>query len=297
MRESDASGQPVALCISPHLDDAAFSCGGTLARLVAAGWAVHVATVFTASVPNPQGFALACQTDKGLPPDADYMAIRRDEDTVACAALDVMPHWLAFREAPHRGYDDARSLFADVHAADDETWHEVAATLRPLVDRLAPSLLFAPQALGGHIDHRHVVRAVGALCKTARLDDVLPVAWYRDTPYVLRDRAARPPMPLHDWSAGALGAHAVPLDEHALLVRQTACAAYTTQLPFQFGGVAAMRAAIAGLAATEGAGVGFAHAERFAARPGAATLLERVLAAQPIATTDDPAPVTLDPPR
>ena len=28
------------LAVSPHLDDAAFSCGGTLARLARAGWEV-----------------------------------------------------------------------------------------------------------------------------------------------------------------------------------------------------------------------------------------------------------------
>ena len=58
---------PLALALSPHLDDAAFSCGGTLAALAAEGWEVAVATLFTASVEAPTGFALACQTDKGLP--------------------------------------------------------------------------------------------------------------------------------------------------------------------------------------------------------------------------------------
>ena len=71
---------PVALALSPHLDDAVFSCGGTLARLAGAGWRVVVATLFAASVPDPTGFALACQTDKGLAPDVDYLALRRDED-------------------------------------------------------------------------------------------------------------------------------------------------------------------------------------------------------------------------
>jgi LmbE family N-acetylglucosaminyl deacetylase len=292
VRDPDTRGAPVALCVSPHLDDAAFSCGGTLARLAAAGWAVHVATVFTASVPEPRGFALACQTDKGLPPDADYMAMRRDEDAVALAAVDAAPHWLALREAPHRGYADARSLFAGVHAGDDDAWREVAAALAPLVTRLAPALLLAPQALGGHVDHRHVVRAVGALCDDPRSAEPPPVAWYRDTPYVLRDPAARPPAPLHDGAAGALAAHAVPLDARALLARQAACAAYATQLPFQFGGAEAMRAAIAGLAVADGTAAGLAHAERLDARPRAATLLARVLRARPIAAADRGGAVT-----
>ena len=136
---------------------AALSCGGTLARLAEAGWAVHVATVLTASVRDPQGFALAYQTDTGPPPDADYMAVRRAEDAEALATLGAEPHRLALREAPHRGYADARALFAGVHAADVDTWSSVAA-LAPLLDRLAPALVLAPQALVGHVDPAAAVR-------------------------------------------------------------------------------------------------------------------------------------------
>ena len=38
------------VAVSPHLDDAVFSAGGTLARLAAAGHEVTVVTVFTGSV-------------------------------------------------------------------------------------------------------------------------------------------------------------------------------------------------------------------------------------------------------
>ena len=71
------------MAVSPHLDDAAFSVGGTLAALAAAGHQVTVLTCFTASVPHPAGFALACQLDKGLPADVDYLALRRAEDAAA----------------------------------------------------------------------------------------------------------------------------------------------------------------------------------------------------------------------
>ena len=58
---------PTALFLSPHLDDVAFSCGGTLLRLTDdPRWRVVLCTVFTASVADPQGFALRCQTDKGI---------------------------------------------------------------------------------------------------------------------------------------------------------------------------------------------------------------------------------------
>ena len=86
---------PRVVAVSPHLDDAAFSAGALLAGLAAAGADVCVVTVFTASVPEPRGFALACQTDKGIAPEVDYMALRRAEDDAAVAALGAPVHLLA----------------------------------------------------------------------------------------------------------------------------------------------------------------------------------------------------------
>ena len=68
------------LALSPHLDDAVFSAGATLFRAARRGWRVVVATIFTGNVAQPTGFALACQLDKGLAADVDYMALRRAED-------------------------------------------------------------------------------------------------------------------------------------------------------------------------------------------------------------------------
>ena len=110
---------PLALAVSPHLDDAVFSCGGTLARLAAGGWRTVLYTAFTASIPDPTGFALACQTDKGIPPEIDYMALRRTEDAAAAADLDLdAPAWGDLAEAPHRGYGDPQALFRPPRHAD-----------------------------------------------------------------------------------------------------------------------------------------------------------------------------------
>src|SRR4051794_38941259 len=119
---------PTALALSPHLDDAAFSCGGTLAQLAGAGWRVVMATLLTATVPEPTGFALACQLDKGLGPEVDYMALRREEDRAAAAHLGVAPVHLALREAPHRGYGSAPELFAGTCPDDG-----LVADLAPLL--------------------------------------------------------------------------------------------------------------------------------------------------------------------
>ncbi|GJG87769.1 GlcNAc-PI de-N-acetylase [Gemmatimonadetes bacterium T265] len=258
---------PNALFVSPHLDDVAFSCGAAFAALAARGWDAHLVTLFTRSVPDPRGFALACQTDKGLGPGVDYMALRRAEDAAAARALGAASvRWLAHAEAPHRGYESAPALFAGVHDADRDAWRPVAADLAALVDEVftdevsadgaAPALVFAPQAIGGHADHRHTVRAVTAVARArAAAGRPLAVAWYRDTPYIIRHPGALPPDPI-DAPDTPLADVALPAHPAALAAKLDACAAYASQLGFQFGGEQAMRAALADLAAAEAARVG-----------------------------------------
>jgi LmbE family N-acetylglucosaminyl deacetylase len=212
------------VAVSPHLDDAVFSAGASLARLSDAGHDVTVLTCFTASVPAPTGFALACQTDKGLAPDVDYMALRRAEDTAATTVVGARPVHLPLREAPHRGYDSAPALFAGVRP-DDVVWQDVLEALRAY----DADLWLAPQGLGSHVDHLQVVRAVAALGR--------PTLWWRDAPYALQAPDA-PPSP--DLPAGLLEV-ALPEDRAR---RGDACACYATQLGFQFGGEAGMRAAL-----------------------------------------------------
>ncbi len=217
---------PRALALSPHLDDAAFSCGGTLHRLARGGWDVTMATLFTASVPDPQGFALACQTDKGLGPDVDYMALRRGEDLAAARALGIAARHLPLREAPHRGYASPPELFAATRA-DDSIVADLTEAVSALIAETTPNLILAPQAVGGHVDHVQLVRALDALgCRT-------PILWWRDFPYTIR--SATPQEPLRDRFA-AFPEVTLAFDEAAQAAKLAACAAYTTQIGFQFGG-------------------------------------------------------------
>jgi LmbE family N-acetylglucosaminyl deacetylase len=226
--------RPTALALSPHLDDAAFSCGGTLATLNDAGWRVVVATVFTASVPDPRGFALACQLDKGLGPEVDYMALRRDEDARAAAILGAEAVWLPFAEAPHRGYDSAAALF-QAPLESDRIGDALDPAFADLIDRLAPRLILAPQAVGGHVDHVAVVRSLRRVAPEA------PVLWWRDYPYSVR--TATPPEPLADLFAD-LPELAVAIGPDALARRCDAALAYASQLGFQFGGAGRVADAI-----------------------------------------------------
>jgi LmbE family N-acetylglucosaminyl deacetylase len=215
---------PTALALSPHLDDAAFSCGGLLASLAQAGWRVVMATLFTGSVADPKGFALACQLDKGLAPEIDYMALRRDEDVRAAAALGIAPPvHLPFREAPHRGYGSAPELFSNTRA-DDGIAAELAPALAGLIGAESPDLVLAPQAIGGHVDHVQAVRALRSL------DVAAPILWWRDFPYTVREAA--PKEPLASLFA-TLAEAKIRLDPDAQARKRAACAAYASQIGFE----------------------------------------------------------------
>lgn len=264
---------PTALFISPHLDDVAFSCGGTFAALTQAGWQCVLLTVFTRSVPSPTGFALACQTDKGLGPEVDYLALRRAEDAAAARHLGAAAvRWLDLAEAPHRGYHSAAALFAEV-LPTDEVVAEITPQLAAKIAVYDPQLVFAPQGLGQHVDHRQVMRAVRAACPSA-----LPLYWYRDTPYIIRQPGAPPAPEL----PAKLQTVARPLPTAALAAKIAASQAYSSQIGFQFGGEAAVAEKLTQLAAAEGRANGLAEAaEAFAVAPAHAGALPGAVPGRP----------------
>jgi LmbE family N-acetylglucosaminyl deacetylase len=228
---------PLALFLSPHLDDVVFSCGGLAASLASAGWDTVLATAFTRSVVPATGFALACQLDKGLSPELDYMALRRAEDEVAAGLLGFGTNrWLNLLEAPHRGYEAAAELFGAIHQSDS-VFLELAAHFIALSAEFQPDLVLAPQGLGNHVDHQQVVLAAGRSFPADR------VAYYRDTPYAV---------------LAGVGS-TVPIGD--VLDRKIAAAqAYASQIGFQFGGPAPLARALSDFALREGNGQA---AERF----------------------------------
>lgn len=243
---------PTALFLSPHLDDVAFSCGGLAALLHDRGWVTIMVTVFTRSIHPATGFALACQLDKGLGPEVDYMALRRAEDAEAARILGLEARSLDFPEAPHRGYESAPALFGPV-LESDRMVQDLIPAFSVLRDALQPALVLAPQGLGDHVDHQIVIQVVQAVFSP------LTLAFYRDTPYAIRNPSAL----VRVVTAGILP---VDVEIGAAMDRKVAASsAYGSQVGFQFGGVAPLGDALRAFAEREGGG---RAAERFLAAPG-----------------------------
>ena len=239
------------LLLSPHLDDAVFSLGAYAHQRAGLGEDVLIATVFTASVPEPRDFALACQTDKGYGPEVDYMALRRAEDEAACAIIGAgVEHW-GFAEAPHRGYETAAALFEGVREGEEEEGvvGGIAERLREALRQNPTATVCYPCGAGGHVDHLLVIRAVeavwgrGDVLQTTGLQDPTPRPFYQyyDQPYVARHPERYPELAsaktvgtlTNVTSAPACLDYGLRANRH-LGAKLAACAAYASQVGYQF---------------------------------------------------------------
>ena len=210
------------LAVSPHLDDAAFSCGHMLSWFGVHGERVIVATPFSASVVEPRGFALECQLDKGLDATIDYMALRRREDRDWATRQGFETVHGPFTEAPHRGYDHPAALFSEIPAGDNiaglDSW------LRQLVADYSPTMVFGPLGAGDHVDHRQVRAALEKIGAATALWVDQPYAW--KARHTLRSKYWTLPPYVKTLN--------VPRDRCAAAAN--AASAYTSQIEFQFGG-------------------------------------------------------------
>jgi LmbE family N-acetylglucosaminyl deacetylase len=161
--------------ISPHLDDAVLSIGGLIGREVAAGNRVDVWTCFTSGPPLDS-------IPKERRVFGDYTS-RRDEETRALAVLGAGHRWLDLHERIWRNPPPARTLhvFHTPPREDDFTeLPKIREAVRTLLDGTAQ--IYAPLAIGHHVDHTEVTLAV--LRELLARDAFDRIKFYED-PYAL----------------------------------------------------------------------------------------------------------------
>lgn len=198
--------------ISPHLDDAVFSCG----TLIAACPGARVVTVF-AGVPPTAMPAPPWDRDSGFAMAAQAVHTRRSEDSRALIALGATPVWLDFLDAQYgRRYTPA----------------EIAAGLAPVL-AAQPGMIAAPMGLF-HADHALVHAAsMRLLDAAAAAAQASPRRWlfYEDAIY------RRMSGPLHErlaqWHREGRVATAVELPPMPACEarKREAVQAYASQLP------------------------------------------------------------------
>jgi LmbE family N-acetylglucosaminyl deacetylase len=168
--------------ISPHLDDAILSCGGTIHQLTNSGKPVLIVTVMAGNPPAGDLSTFAQSLHKRWRIAAEEVAIRRKEDIDAC--LELGADWLHW-EIPDCIYRRSTENDEQIYASEESLFGEIDPTETTLLDSLSGLMesmprsdsLFVPLAVGHHVDHQLTRRAA-----EDRLDGT-EIAYYEEYPY------------------------------------------------------------------------------------------------------------------
>ena len=200
--------------ISPHLDDAVFSCGALLAAARDAVVVTVLAGVPEAPIDVPDwdraaGFGSATQA----------VLQRRREDTLALGLLGARPEWLDFLDGQYGKRHEAAEIIAGLAAAP---------SMRRGGTVVAPMGLF-------HGDHILVSKACMLLHAADTAEDGTPVSpaqWlfyedaiYRQLPGMVQRRL------MGWWQAGQIAAPVQFLPVAWQGIKMAAVEAYKSQLP------------------------------------------------------------------
>jgi LmbE family N-acetylglucosaminyl deacetylase len=174
--------------LSPHYDDIALSCGGTAVLLSREGRQPEVALIF-GSPPDPTtpltSFAESLHAEWGLD-SAQVIAGRRGEEAIASVILGTTDSFLPFRDAIYRGerYLSNDGIFGPVAEDEADVPGAIIEALRLEAAERPTTRLYAPLAIGNHVDHQLAFAAGVALAKRG-----WAVWFYEDLPYALRKDA------------------------------------------------------------------------------------------------------------
>ena len=172
--------------LSPHLDDAALSCGGRIYQERQAGLSVLVLNLMAGDPPPAATEAtFAAELHARWELDSNPVQARRAEDKRALAVLDAAGlYWelpdCIYRCHPATGqflYQTEEHLCGPVHPAELGLLENISQRLAAL-PLAAGGRVYVPLAVGGHVDHRLVRQATEAWGAPGG-----ELVYYEDYPY------------------------------------------------------------------------------------------------------------------
>jgi len=224
--------------LSPHLDDTALSCGGLIRRQVRAGTGVLVATVFAGRPSRTELSPFAAKLHAQWGHLSDPVAVRRKEDKKAMQLLGADYTHLEHPDAIYR-FDNTSflylrepDLFGPLHPSDLKLVRQSAEAMTELIHP-QPSVIYAPLAVGNHVDHQLVREAALTLHRRS-----YPVVFYEDYPYVELPGALTRELDCigtEGWTE-----EVQEVQEEDLAMKIEAIAAYASQMDKLFQGVEVM---------------------------------------------------------
>ena len=238
------------LYLSPHLDDAALSCGGQIAQHTAAGRRALIVTIMAGDPPHdePNDYIRSLHARWAL--ESDAASRRRAEDVAACAMLGAGALHLGvpdciYRIDPATGrpmYLSDADIFGEIHAGDGALLQIIVAELQAVAAAHPAAEVVAPLTVGHHVDHQ-LVRQAAEQVWGERL------IYYEDYPYAAKpDQVAA----VVACSPLALAPVTVALSEAALQRKTDAIAEFRSQLSTFFVDRADLDAQVRAYAAAVG---------------------------------------------
>lgn len=217
--------------LSPHLDDAALSCGGQIFGLTSAGENVLVVTIMAGTPPDETLSPFAAMLHQRWQLGVDAVALRQQEDVTACRILGAdYLHW-DVPDCIYRRTEDGEWLYPEwtavittLHPADEQLITQLASRLQTLPPA---QRIVAPLGVGGHVDHR-IVRAAAEKAFSRNL------WYYEDYPYVREEGALAQVISTEE--KGAWQVEIIPLTSAQISRRTDAIAAYISQVDTFFNG-------------------------------------------------------------
>jgi LmbE family N-acetylglucosaminyl deacetylase len=239
--------------LSPHLDDAALSCGGLIAQQSLAGEQVEIWTICAGDPPPGSFSAFVEELHARWQAGSQAAALRRQEDLVACGLLSAtgrhlpipdcvyrragLDYWQPNLQAPAGSdlettahlYPDRGTIFAALHPLEDGLVRRLSLHL---MNELPPNAeLVCPLTLGGHVDHQLTRQAAELLGR--------PLWYYADFPYVLEQGEQVAALEAGGWKMSRFS-----VSQSALEAWMQAVAAHESQISTFWPDLAAMQAAI-----------------------------------------------------
>jgi LmbE family N-acetylglucosaminyl deacetylase len=199
--------------LSPHLDDAIMSVGGTMHLLARLSMSMRIVTLF-AGDPRFAGAASWWDAERGTRTAAEAFEARRAEDIAAAAVLGLETVWLPFN-------DDSYAEKRD----PDAIWSALEPHLSDATAVIVPG---GPLA---HPDHAYTTTLV-----VERLSPSTPLFFYSEQPYAWRPRYlpdtlfGRTPAQLHHLIDGDLVWTTIDLDSTAREAKNAAMNRYEGEL-------------------------------------------------------------------
>ena len=171
--------------LSPHLDDAILSCGGLICNQRQTGERVVVMTLCAGQPASNFRSTLAKEYERSWGTPGEGITRRLRENSLVLAAMKVTDWRFDTPDAVYRGiggtpyYMQREDLYGSPHPSEGKSLPALWGKMIKLLTRREKTvILYAPLAVGGHVDHE-LVRRTGELLRESGCE----VWFYEDYPY------------------------------------------------------------------------------------------------------------------